>query len=324
MTGESGKFELAKGQESVKLSQLVRFMEVYPIDLRFQGQSALIAAFLMRCDEGSLLIETGPESTRETLMASLAEWGVSPGELKGIFVTHIHLDHAGAAGWFAREGVPVYVHPRGAPHLIDPSRLLESSRGVYGGKFDSLWGGMIPAPESRVIPLVDGESVSIAGVKVTALETPGHAFHHHAFSVEGRLFAGDAAGARLPGDEYTSVTAAPPQFHLEHTLASIGKLAAVGADQLYLTHFSEVPDVRAHLETYRETVELNAEFVRHRLIEGFDEESLRVAYEAFQLEQAFRLQLAPASWEKYQLVNGTGMCADGIRLFWQKRFAKES
>ena len=324
MTGESGKFELAKEQESVKLSQLVRFMEICPIDLQFQGKSSVMASFLVRTGEGAFLIETGPESTREHLVASLAEAGLEPGDLLGIFVTHIHLDHAGAAGWFAREGVPVYVHPKGAPHLVDPTRLVESARGVYGGKFDSLWGGMIPAPESRVIPLLDGESVSIAGVKVIALETPGHAFHHHAFSVEGNLFAGDAAGARLPGDDYTSVTAAPPQFHLEHTLTSIGKLAAAGAAHLFLTHFAGVPDVPAHLEAYRNTVELNAEFVRQRLLEGFDAESLAVAYEAFQLEQAFRQGLPPASWEKYQLINATSMCADGMRLFWQKRFAEES
>lgn len=324
MTGESGKFELAKGQESVKLSQLVRFMEVHPIDLQFQGRSSLIASFLVRSGEGAFLIETGPESTREVLVASLAKFGVSPGELKGVFVTHIHLDHAGAAGWFAREGVPVYVHPRGAAHLADPSRLVESARRVYGERFDSLWGVMIPAPESCVIPLTDGESVNVAGMSVTALETPGHAFHHHAYLVEGQIFAGDAAGARLPGDDYISVTAAPPQFHLEHTLASLGKLAAVGADRLYLTHFGEVLDAPSHLASYRDTVELNAEFVRQRLLEGFDAESLVVAYEAFQLEQAFRLRLAPASWEKYQLVNGAAMCADGIRMFWQKRFAEES
>lgn len=306
------------------MSQLVRFMEVEPIDLQFQGRSSLIASFLVRSGEGAFLVETGPESTREHLVASLAARGLAPGDLQAIFVTHIHLDHAGAAGWFASKGVPVYVHPKGAPHLVDPTRLIESARVVYGAKFDSLWGTMIPAPEARVIPLVDGESVSVAGVTVTAIETPGHAFHHHAFLLEGSLFAGDAAGARLPGEDYTSVTAAPPQFHLEHTLSSIRRLAESNANRLYLTHYGEVPEVAAHLGAYRETVELNAEFVRQRLIEGFDVESLAVAYEAFQLEQAFRRGLPPTSWERYQIVNGTAMCADGIRLFWQKRFAEES
>lgn len=306
------------------MSQLVRFMEVEPIDLKFQGRSSLIASFLVRSGEGAFLIETGPESTREHLVASLAERGLCPADLRGILVTHIHLDHAGAAGWFANEGVPVYVHPKGAPHLVDPSRLIESARAVYGARFDSLWGTMIPAPASRIIPLSDCESVSVAGLEVTAIETPGHAFHHHAFSIEGSLFAGDAAGARLPGGGYTSVTAAPPQFHLEHTVASVRKLAGLKASHLYLTHFGEVAEVAAHLDAYCETVELNTEFVRQRLIEGFDAESLAVAYEAFQLEQAFRLGLPPSLWEKFQLVNGTAMCADGIRLFWQKRFAEET
>lgn len=299
-------------------------MRVETIDLEFQGVRGGIAAYLVRGGEGAILVETGPESTRRRLLEELARLGVEAGELKGVFVTHVHLDHAGAAGWFAAQGVPVHVQPRGARHLVDPTRLVESARRVYRDRFDALWGGMTPAPESLVRPLADGEAVVVAGLPVTARETPGHAFHHHAYQIGGDLFAGDAAGAKLGGSDgdYLSVTSAPPQFHLEHTLASIDALARLAPERLWLTHFGVVSDPQAHLAAYREAVELNAEFVRRRMLEGMGGDALAVAYEAFQLEQAYRLGLPPSAWPDYQAINGTAMCADGIRMFWETRFAE--
>ena len=297
-------------------------MEVETIDLGFQGVTGGIASYLVRGSDGAFLIETGPESTRERLESALARAGMAPTDLAAVFVTHVHLDHAGAAGSFAAAGVPVHVHPKGARHLVDPKRLVESARGVYGDRFDSLWGGMVPAPESAVRPLADGEVVRVAGLEVTAIDTPGHAFHHHAFAIGDAIFTGDAAGARLGGGKYLSVTSAPPQFHLEHTLASIAKLVDRRPERLFLTHFGEVGDPAAHLRDYADAVELNAEFIRQRLVEGFSGEALAIAYEAFQLEQAFRLGLPASSWPDYQVINGTEMCAGGIRLFWEARFAE--
>jgi glyoxylase-like metal-dependent hydrolase (beta-lactamase superfamily II) len=299
-------------------------MDVEVIDLEFQGMPGGIAAFLVRGGEGWLLVETGPESTRHLLLAGLAERGVGAGDLAAVLVTHIHLDHAGAAGWFASQGVPVYVHTKGARHLVDPARLIESARGVYGERFDSLWGEMLPAPEDRVRSLDDGETISVAGLSVTALDTPGHAFHHHAFRIGDEIFVGDAAGARLGGSHYLSVTSAPPQFHLEHTLASIDRLAVLGAERLWLTHFGPVDDPVGHLSAYREAVELNAEFVRHRVLEGFSGEALAVAYEAFQLEQAYRLGMPPDHWPLYEAINAAAMCAEGMRQFWCRRFEAAS
>lgn len=299
-------------------------MTVEIIDLDFQGIRNGIAAFLVRGAEGAILIECGPESTRGTLFEKLGALGVPPNELKALFVTHVHLDHAGAAGGFAAEGVPVYVHSRGARHIVDPARLVESARGVYGETYDTLWGEMIPAPSGLVRPLNDEEIVEVAGLAVRAIETPGHAFHHHAYQIEDWIFAGDAAGARLPGESFISVTSAPPQFHLEHTLASIDRIAALEPSALYLTHFGAVPDPQAHLSTYRDAVELNAEFIRQRVIEGYTGEALQIAYEAFQLEQAYRLQLPPALWPDLEKINGSAMCAEGMGRFWTGRFAENA
>lgn len=300
-------------------------MEIHTIDLEFQGRPSAIAAFLIETTKGCILIETGPESTRKTLLAKLAARGVQVSDLEAIFVTHIHLDHAGAAGWFAQEGVPIYVHHRGARHLLHPEKLVESARSVYGEVFDALWGGMVPAPDGLVQSLEDGaRTTMMAGLEIEAIETPGHAFHHHAFRIGDCLFAGDAAGARLTENPFTSVTSAPPQYELDHTLASLARLEKSDASRLFLTHFGEVSDKSAHLAAYRDAVELNTEFIRQRLEEGYERETLHVAYEAFQLEQVFRSGLPPAIWETLQEINGTGMCADGISLYWEKRFRLES
>lgn len=293
-------------------------MQVHPIDLAFQNRSGAIASFLVEGPDGAILIETGPESCRERLLAALADLGHGPKTIAAVFVTHIHLDHAGGAGWWAQQGVPVYVHPKGARHLVDPTRLEESARQVYGDRFDALWGAMVPAPEDKVNSIEGEGVVEVSGMRVEAIETPGHCFHHHAYRIGDIVFAGDAAGARLDESGFISVTSAPPQFHLEHTLASIAKLRALKPETLYLTHFGKVEDPAAHLDAYHEAVDLNAFFVKQRLDEGMDAESLPVAYEAFQMEQAFRAQLPAPLWETLQEVNGTAMCADGIRLYWEK------
>lgn len=294
-------------------------MEVEIIDLPFQGHRGIIAAFLVRGPDGVIVIETGPAASIPALQAGLAACDVSVSDVAGVFVSHVHLDHAGASGWWGAQGVKVHVHARGARHLIDPGQLIEGARAVYGETCDELWGVIQPTPADLVRPLADGEIVQIAGLAVEALETPGHAIHQHAFLVGGSAFVGDACGARLGGEDYISVTSAPPQFSLEHTLASLDRLAERQLERFYLTHFGVIDDPSAHLERYRDAVMGATEFIRQRLAEGIDEVSLRVAYEAFQLERAYQAGFPPALWPCIQAANGTDMGAHGIRLYWGKQ-----
>ncbi|MEM6916427.1 MAG: MBL fold metallo-hydrolase, partial [Verrucomicrobiota bacterium] len=266
-------------------------MQIHTLDLQFQGRSRAIASFLVEGASGMVLVETGPESCREVLLSELKRLGIEPEKIDAVFVTHIHLDHAGGAGWWARRGIPVYVHPKGERHLVDPSRLEESARQIYQERFDDLWGAMRAAPAEQIQPIKDGETVRVGDLEILAIETPGHCFHHHAYTIGGAIFSGDAAGARINENEYTSVTSAPPQFHLEHTLASLDRLASYEPASLYLTHFGKVESPGTHFDAYREAVELNATFVQQRLRDGMDEESLQIAYGAFQMEQAFRAKL---------------------------------
>lgn len=210
-------------------------MRIHTLDLQFLGIPGLIASFLVECDGEFALVETGPGATLEALRAAIRETGVSEASIRKVFVTHIHLDHAGAAGWWAQQGATIYCHPNASRHLVDPSRLIDSARMVYGDQMNSLWGDMLPAPPDRVVSLQDRESVKLGSRQITAWDTPGHARHHHAFVLGDVCFAGDVAGMRLEHSRYLSVTSAPPQFDPVAYMQSIDRLQAAGFRTLYLT-----------------------------------------------------------------------------------------
>jgi len=294
-------------------------MEVEIIDLEFQGFPEVIAAYLVSGPDGKILIETGPESTRPVLVEKLKALGISPGDIAALFVTHIHLDHAGAVGFWTGEGVPVYVHPKGAKHLIDPEALVSSARAVYGEVFDYLWGQMIPSPENLVRTIEDGETVTVAGLEIRAIDSPGHAFHHHCYQINDALFTGDAVGARISPEGFLSVTSAPTQFHLEYTLETLEKIRNLTPVVLYPTHYGPIVEVDEHLDSYRDAVELNVQFIHDRMEEGMDAETMQVAYKAFTMEQSFRAGFPAGRWDALEAINGTAMCADGIRMYWEKK-----
>ena len=167
--------------------------DIRTIDTVMLGEPGITGAFLVR-GERTALVETGPRSTVEEVLKSLADAGVT--DLDVIAVTHVHLDHAGAAGTLAglfRSAV-VAVHEIGAPHLVDPSKLWASAARIYGDEMERMWGGVDPLPAERLRPLRDGDLIDLGGASLRALATPGHASHHHAFLEEstGTLFAGDA------------------------------------------------------------------------------------------------------------------------------------
>lgn len=293
-------------------------MRIHTLDLHFQGHPQIIAAFLVECGDELVLIETGPGSTLPTLLQQIKEKGFEPARIKHVFVTHIHLDHAGAAGWWAQQGATVYVHPRGAAHLIDPSKLMASATQVYGDAMERLWGDMLPAPADKVVALNDGQTVKIGRDVFTAIDTPGHARHHHAFLCGDVCFTGDVAGVRLPGCDYLSVAAAPPQFDPVAYNDSIEKLHALKLRKLYLTHFGEVTDVSNHLSRYALRVSQVHEWVERFMAGGLRGDALRKAFH--EVEHAFAIEegLSAADWKRYEAGNSTAMSADGIALYCAK------
>ena len=205
------------------------------------GFEQVTATFLVD-GEKLALVESGPKSVVDNVLTGLEEAGVD--HLDWIVVTHIHLDHAGAAGTLARRfpDARVAVHGVGAPHLVDPSKLWSSASRIYGDKMEQLWGGIDPLDADRITVLEDGDVIDLGGRTLTAVETPGHAYHHHAFvdSEDGAVFTGDALGVRLPGVPIIRPATPPPEFHLEKAIASIERLRSLGATRLIPTHFGPV------------------------------------------------------------------------------------
>ncbi len=294
-------------------------MRVHTLDLHFQDTPGLIAAYVIESHEGLVLIETGPGSTLPTLRAGLHALGFAEKDVRHVLVTHIHLDHAGAAGWWAQQGAQVYCHANAARHLMDPVKLIASARMVYQEQMDALWGPMLPAPADRVTILNDGDRLSLgAGMELIAWDTPGHARHHLAYLLGGSGFTGDVAGMRLQGSDYLSVTTAPPQFEPGPYMASVDRLAAAGLERLYLTHFGEVSDAAQHLARYRERIRDVHESVRADMAAGQDAAVVRANHAAREHALATSLGVSAADWQRLEMSNGTAMCADGIRLCIEK------
>lgn len=214
------------------------------IDTKMHGFDGVTASFLVT-GERVALVETGPKNRVDNVVAALEEAGID--SLDWIVVTHIHLDHAGAAGTLAAlyPNATVAVHEVGAPHLADPTKLWASASRIYGDEMEHLWGGIDPIPETRIKVLNDGDKVDLGGRTLQAIETPGHAYHHHAYldDATGTVFTGDAVGVRLQGVDVVRPATPPPEFHLTKAIESIERIRKLAPTDLVLTHFGP-PDRR--------------------------------------------------------------------------------
>jgi len=295
---------------------------VYQIDLRFMGQPGCIAAYLLKAADGSAaLIETGPSSTRHALLAGLRAAGVAPADVRDILVTHIHLDHSGAAGALLRDEMPdahVWVHPVGLPHLVDPSRLVRSATRLYGEMMETLWGEVTPVPSSRAIALEDGGRLELAGHAVETLFTPGHAAHHVAVRhlATDAVFTGDVAGVRVPGADVINPPAVPPEFDPEAWTRSIDRLLALEPSALLLAHFGLHGDAQTHLRGLRERLSAWTTFVREGRAAGRPPEELAAELRARDEDTR---GTTPEGMAQLDLVAGYGPSIGGITRYLEKR-----
>ena len=277
-----------------------------PLDLLHLGRPRVIAAYLLAGDEPAL-VDCGPSSCLEALEAALAGRGVALEDLRHLVLTHIHLDHAGAAGVIARRNPRIRVHVSeiGAPHLFDPTRLERSARRLYGDEFDRLWGELAPVPAA---------SVEIVRDRVLGLEawpTPGHASHHVSFlGPDGSCYAGDAAGVRIAPRSFVAPVSPPPDIDVEAWHRSLDAIEARRPERLCLPHFGVIETPEEHLGRMHERLDVWSARVR----DGADEEAFVRAAEvelasALEPEEVALFTQAGPLWQSYA----------GLARYWAKK-----
>lgn len=258
-------------------------------DLQYLDTPNLIACGVLETEAGLLLVDPGPATTRATLERALADWGTGLPDVHAILLTHIHLDHAGVTGSLvaAQPGIQVYVHEVGAPHLVQPERLLRSARRLYGADMDRLWGEVLAVPEANVHPLTGGETLTLGGRTLTVAYTPGHAKHHVSYldRAAGTAFVGDTAGMRISGVDYVLPVAPPPDVDLDAWHASLDTLRAWDPDRLFVTHFGPSADVARHLNAMAAQLDAWGVAVRASLDADDDDETRAARFRETALQE---------------------------------------
>ncbi|HST17709.1 MAG TPA: MBL fold metallo-hydrolase [Gaiellaceae bacterium] len=271
------------------------------LDLEFGGREHAIGVYLVETDDGVALFDCGPASTLPALQAGLAAETLELSDVRHLLLSHIHLDHAGAAGSLVRmhPELTVWVSEVGAPHLIDPSRLERSARRLYGDFFDALWGELAPVPEQNV-RIATGD---VLGWE--AFPTPGHASHHVSYLRDGTLLAGDSCGVRMPGASYVLPVSPPPDIDVEVWHATAAEIRRRAPERLALIHFGVYDDVDAHLDRFDAELDTWAA----RVEGGMDQQAFVDAARADLGADADDYDRVAPLWQSWQ----------GLRRYWDKR-----
>ncbi len=295
---------------------------IYTIDLNFQSIPGAIAVYLIPHRHGAALVECGPGSTVPALQSALQAYGYRPADITDVLLTHIHLDHGGAAGWFARQGARIHVHPNGAPHLANPEKLLASAARIYGESMEPLWGEFLPVPEDRLSIIQDGDEIEIGGLCLRAIDTPGHTNHHHAYRFEDILFTGDIGGVRLGGQRSLRLPMPPPEFNLEKWRLSLERLSKElvegGLERLAPTHFGIYADPGWLFSAIAAALD-EVEAWMERVMPAHPEiDALRQSFFAWNRANLEAQGGDPSLLGVHEAVNPTFMSADGIQRYWKK------
>ena len=244
-------------------------------DLAHLGRSEIVAVYLMETSDGLAIVDPGPSSCRDGLQQAIQDFGATVDDVRHVLLTHIHLDHAGIVGTLAREypKIKVHVHARGAPHLADPTRLLESARRIYTDQLDRLWGPFEPVNEAQLVVLHGDERLTLGTRRLRVAYTPGHAWHHLAYLDEstGLAFVGDVAGEATRHGTPVLPAAPPPDVDLEAWKPSLDLIGAWGPEALLLTHFGPVRQVVGHLDALWDRIISWSLAVRASLASGDDD-----------------------------------------------------
>ena len=294
------------------------------IDLEYLGHPKVIAACLLEGEGSVAIVDPGPGTTLGTLRDKLSQLGLGVAGIDTILLTHIHLDHAGATGSLVRLNprIRVYVHERGAPHMIDPARLLDSAHRLYGAEMERLWGEFLPVPAANVCALAGGEQLGIGGRRLEVVYTPGHASHHVSYfdTATGLAFVGDTAGIRIANGQTILPITPPPDIDLESWAKSWEQIQARRPERLFLTHFGPAEGVGEHLAELRERLEEWSVAVRESLKDGANDAE-RAAQFAQQVTTKLKRHLSEQDANRYAKGAALDLCWYGLARYWRKRAA---
>lgn len=298
--------------------------ELHTLDLHWTERPRSIAAALLDLGGFRALIDPGPDSTLPRLRRHLQDRGLTFQNLDAIFLTHIHLDHAGATGSLVRENprLAVYVHHVGAPHMKDPAKLLASAGKLYGADMQPLFGDFLPVPAENVRPLHGGETLRFGSGSLQVLYTPGHASHHVTYwdADTSTAFVGDTAGICVEGDSFILPAVPPPDIDIELWNRSLDLIAALRPSQLFLTHFGLSRDPLTHIARYRERLAAWSSSVRQLMSDGLPEQdAARIFVESVSSEIA--RTLSPADADHYIFNGGLMLSWLGLARYIRKREA---
>jgi glyoxylase-like metal-dependent hydrolase (beta-lactamase superfamily II) len=295
------------------------------VDLNFLGVPEIIATAVLHGASGVALIDPGPSTTLDNLKASLQRRNISVADVRQVLLTHIHLDHAGVTGTLVRENpaIEVFVHERGAPHLIDPAKLLASAGRLYGADMERLWGDFLPVPAHRVRALKGEERITAGGRELQVAYTPGHASHHVTyFDPAIRMaFVGDTAGIRRQGQSYVMPPTPPPDIDLDAWRLSEDRILAFDPDTLFLTHFGPFHGARLHFQEMGQHLASWSAIVRRLIADATLDEKQKL--EAFMKQALLDLErkVGTLQAEQYTRAGRLDYSWQGLSRYWRKKTA---
>lgn len=292
------------------------------LDLNFLNIQGAIASYMIPHSEGVVLVESGPASTLDNLNKELDKHGYKTADISHVLLTHIHLDHAGAAGWLARQGATIYVHPVGAPHLQNPEKLLASAQRIYGEAMEQLWGQFLSVPEERIVIPGDNEVIEINGLQFRALDTPGHASHHYAYIFQDVCFSGDIGGVRMAGSKHLRIPMPPPEFVLEDWRESRKRLEnefiAGKYSRIAPTHFGIFNDPIWHLNALRKSLDEIDAWIEKVMPTEPTIETLNDKFLEWTRQRALADGMSETQIDAYEAANPSWMSSYGIQRYWRK------
>jgi glyoxylase-like metal-dependent hydrolase (beta-lactamase superfamily II) len=291
------------------------------LDLGFLGLNGAIAAFLVETSVGPVLVETGPHSVNGNLEKAVNDCGYQLSDIKHVFITHIHFDHAGGAWALAKTGATIYLHPFGKRHLGEPTKLYASAKRIYKDKMETLWGRMEAIDDEKLVTVEHGETITVGDTAFVSWHTPGHAVHHIAWQVGKDLFSGDVAGVKI-GNGMVVPPCPPPDINIEDWLTSIQLIRGLDITGMYLTHFDKVTNISAHLDALETILWDWANWIKPHFENGTDQAEVVPQFMAYTKKQLADFGLSESAIAQYEAANPSWMSVAGLMRYWYKKGQK--